>query len=157
MRSGCLLLGVLLISFNLWALPKASDFKNVDEDETATSSDKSTEKSTDKTTTAEDEKSKLGENEEVVSGTVRVIRRIQMTEVFFKDLKDSYFIPSGSNYSSIYKACQESEKKGAPVGMKVNTKSRRILSLEQVAPTKSPATGAGGVDATSSSGTSGNK
>jgi hypothetical protein len=144
-----LLLGVLFFSFNLFALPKASDFKDVgSEDESAT------EDSNTKTTSSEGAKPAMAENEELVSGTVRVIRKLTMTEVFFKDLKDSYFIPSGMNYSSIYKACQESEKKGSPVGLKVNTKSRRILSVESSA-VKSPA--AGGAESKTTSGSGGTK
>lgn len=144
-----LLLGVLFFSFNLFALPKASDFKDVSsEDESVT------EDSNGKTTSSEGAKPAMAENEELVSGTVRVIRKLTMTEVFFKDLKDSYFIPSGMNYSSIYKACQESEKKGSPVGLKVNTKSRRILSVESSA-VKSPA--AGGAESKTTSGSGGTK
>lgn len=143
-----LLLGVLFLSFNLFALPKASDFKDVGAEEEGTvESGEAPSKETDAA------KPRLGENEEMVSGTVRIIRKLDMTEVFFKDLKDSYFIPSGANYGSIFKACQESEKKGSPVGLKVNNKSRRILSVESSA-AKSPAVGA---DTKSSSGKDGSK
>jgi hypothetical protein len=76
----------------------------------------------------------LKENEQIKSGTVRVLRKLGMTEAFFKDLPDSYLIPSGPSYSGIYKALSESEKSGTPVSFKVNTKSRRILSLEEAAP-----------------------
>lgn len=144
-----LLFGVLFVSFNIFALPKASDFKDIgSEDEAAT------EDTNGKTSGSEAAKPAMADNEELVSGTVRVIRKLTMTEVFFKDLKDSYFIPSGANYSSIYKACQESEKKGSPVGLKVNTKSRRILSVESSA-IKSPAMG--GAESKSNSGPGGTK
>lgn len=144
-----LLFGVLFVSFNLFALPKASDFKDVGGEEESAAEDAGH-----KSTSSEAAKPAVAENEELVSGTVRVIRKLTMTEVFFKDLKDSYFIPSGANYSSIYKACQESEKKGSPVGLKVNNKSRRILSVESSA-IKSPA--AGGADSKSNSGAGGSK
>jgi len=142
-----LLLGVLFVSLQLLALPKASDFKELgtedEHEETAATA----------TSAAESTKPATNENEELVSGTVRIIRKIEMTEVFFKDLKDSYFIPSGANYGSIYKACQESEKKGSRVGLKVNKKTRRILSVESSA-IKNPATS--GAE-TKSSGTAGTK
>lgn len=144
-KFGILTCSVLFVGLNAFALPKASDFKDVGSDEDSVS-----EESTEKSSGTETAKPKTAENEEMVSGTVRVIRKLDMTEVFFKDLKDSYFIPSGAGYSSIYKACQESEKKGSPVGLKVNTKSRRILSVESSA-VKSPA--AGGAESKSNSGT----
>jgi hypothetical protein len=83
------------------------------------------------------------ENEQIKSGTVRVLRKLGMTEAFFKDLPDSYLIPSGPNYSGIYKALSESEKSGTPVSFKVNTKSRRILSLEEAGPGAAGTTNSG--------------
>jgi hypothetical protein len=142
--------GVLLISFKVGALPKASDFKEVGADEQEISSGENN-KSLQKEEEAE--KPKLEENEEILSGTVRVIRKIEMTEVFFKDIKDSYYIPSGSKYSSIYKALNESMKKGTQVSFKANTKSRRVISLES-APVKSPANG---LDAKSTTPSGGSK
>ena len=143
-----LLLGVLIIGFNAFAAQKGSDFKEVGTEDEVVS------EGGDKVSSAEAAKPQLGENEELVSGTVRVIRKLEMTEVFFKELKDSYFIPRGGQYSSIFKACQESEKKGSPIGLKVNTKSRRILAIESSA-VKSPA--AGGAESKSSSGAAGSK
>jgi hypothetical protein len=72
----------------------------------------------------------VNENEKTFSGTVRVLRKIDHTEVFFKDLPDSYVIPSGNSYSSIYKAFMNSQKTGASVTFKANIKSRRVLSIE---------------------------
>lgn len=132
-----LIVGVLTLGLQAGALPKASDFKEIGADEEAEVTTPDAAESTDLAA-----KPPLAANEELVSGTVRVIRKMGMTEVFFKDLKDSYFIPSGANYSTIYKACQESEKKGQPVSFKVNSKSRRILSLEAAA--TATTTGAGG-------------
>jgi hypothetical protein len=143
-----LLLGVLFVGYSAFALQKASDFKEVGVEDEAVS------ESSGKMNSTEAAKAQLGENEQLVSGTVRVIRKLEMTEVFFKDLKDSYFIPSGNQYNSIFKACQESEKKGSPVGLKVNTKSRRILAIESSA-VKNPA--GGGTEIKSSSGASGSK
>lgn len=116
---------ILLLDVRAEALPDASDFKEVGEE-------------TQEAAAEEVEKTKLGENEKILSGTVRVIRKIELTEVFFKDLNDSYFIPSGRAYSSIYKALEESMKKGTSVSFKANTKSRRVLSLES-APEPVPA------------------
>ncbi len=110
------MLGVLLICDSVRALPNATDFKEVGEGNQEAILDT--------------ERPKASDNEELLSGTVRVIRKIEMTEVFFKDLKDSYYIPSGNKYSSIYKALDESMKKGTQVSFKANAKSRRILSLE---------------------------
>ncbi len=147
-KSG-LLLGALLIGFNALATQKGSDFKEVGlEDEVVS------EKSDKSSSTEVAKPPQLGENEELVSGTVRVVRKLEMTEVFFKDLKDSYFIPSGGQYSSIFKACQDSEKKGVMIGLRVNTKSRRILAVESSA-IKSPA--AGGAESKSSQGPAGTK
>lgn len=72
----------------------------------------------------------LGENEELLSGRVSVIRKLGSTEVFFKDLKDSYYIPSGAKNYSIYKAFEASSKKGNKVHFKANKKSRQVISLE---------------------------
>jgi len=142
------LLAVLSLSCHLYALPKASDFKDVGGDESSVAEETAD-------ATGDSAKPQLAEGESLVSGTVRVIRKLNMTEVFFKDLKDSYFIPSGGEYNSIYKACQESEKKGIAVGLKVNTKSRRILSVESSA-VKGPATGSA-TDSKASSGAAGSK
>lgn len=117
-----------------WALPAASDFKEIGEE---TSEEVSGEVS-------EEAAVKLEANEEVLSGTVRVLRKIGMTEVFFKDLKESYYIPSGRNYSSIFKACEDSAKKNSRISFKVNSKSRRILSLEQAPAGKETSSGATG-------------
>lgn len=70
------------------------------------------------------------EFEESLSGTVKLIRKIGMTEVFFTDLKESYFIPSGSKNYSIFKAFSESQKKGTKVSFKVNKKSRQVVDIE---------------------------
>lgn len=128
---------VLVLSLNVFAKDKDAGFSEVlSSDETPTESVKDSE------TAKKDEEPKviLKENEEVLSGTVRVIRRINDTEVFFKDLKDSYIIQSGSNYSSIFKALDNSQKKGTAVSFKANTKSRRILSLESASTKSAPAT-----------------
>lgn len=124
-------LGILVIAFSLsvFAKNKSSDFTEV------TSSDAETMPDQPK----EDVKTALKDNEEILSGTVRVIRRIEMTEVFFKDLNGSYIIPSGPQYSSIYKALEESQKKGGAVSFKANTKTRRILTLEDSKPKSTPA------------------
>lgn len=133
MRSFLLLFMIVGIGVSRgWALPAASDFKEVGAEETATESEGDSAGLERMDTQVSDAAAlKLENNEQIISGTVRVLRKIDMTEVFFKDHKDSYYIPSGRNYSSIFKACQESAKKNTPISFKVNTKSRRILSMEQ--------------------------
>jgi hypothetical protein len=134
-----LIILILISSLNVLAKPKASDFKEVlssDEAEVTEGAAASVE---------EEPKVVLKDNEQILSGSVRVLRKIDKTEVFFKDLKDSYFISSGTNYSSLFKAFDQSQKDGKPVSFKVNTKSRQVLSLES-APAKS--TSAPAVDAT---------
>jgi len=86
----------------------------------------------------------LKKNEEILSGRVRVMRKIDRTEVFFLDLKDSYFLPGGSASSSLYKAFAESQKNGQAVTFKVNTKSRQVLSLEESKSKTQPSTSAAG-------------
>lgn len=86
----------------------------------------------------------LKKNEEILSGRVRVMRKIDRTEVFFLDLKDSYFLPGGSAYSSLYRAFAESQKNGQAVTFKVNTKSRQVLSLEENKSKTQPTTPATG-------------
>lgn len=107
---------------------KAGDFVEIGTDEAATP------KNAGAGADGKSAKPALKENEQIKSGTVRVLRKLGMTEAFFKDLPDSYLIPSGPNYSGIYKALSESEKSGTPVSFKVNIKSRRILSLEEAGP-----------------------
>jgi hypothetical protein len=138
MRFLGLMTAVLFLSFNTWAAEgkkKISDFKDVGGEDIEVT-EKPTKGSTqDDATeaaaaTVKDEKPALKENEEMLSGTVNVIRKLGMTEVFFKDLKDSYFIPSGSKNYSIYKAFEESNKKGNKVSFKANKKSRQVISIE---------------------------
>jgi hypothetical protein len=126
-----LMILILLCSVNVLAKPKASDFKEViSQDETDVSQEAAA-------SVEEEPKVVLKDNEQILSGSVRVLRKIDKTEVFFKDLKDSYYISSGTNYSSLFKAFDQSQKDGKAVSFKVNTKSRQVLSLES-APVKSP-------------------
>lgn len=106
----------------------ASDFKEVESADDVAATVK-IEKSAEGDSAADTE-SKKNPDEVSLSGTVNVIRKISVTEVFFKDLKDSYVIPSGSQHSQIYKALEESRKKGTPVSFRANSKSRRIVSIE---------------------------
>lgn len=118
---------VLLFSLSVSAKDKSGGFTEVhssDESDVESSSDAETSSS------ESEPKVVLKEDEEILSGTVRIIRKIDNTEVFFKDIKDSYIIPSGSGYSTIFKAMEQSQKKGSAVSFKANTKSRRVLSME---------------------------
>lgn len=102
------------------SLPKAGDFVEVD------SADSAEDSAANEETAAAPE---MNPDEAVLTGTVRVMRKLNHTEVFFKDLKDSYIIPSGNSYYSLYKAFNDSEKTGSAVSFKANTKARRVLSL----------------------------
>jgi hypothetical protein len=130
---GLSLVGLLLLTTHAWGGPpaqggsakKSGGFVEIGEGADDGAADSSTEDTA--------AKPALKDNEQVLSGTVRVMRKNGLTEVFFKDLPESYFVPSGVGYSSLYKSLAESEKKGTAVSFKVNTKSRRILSLEDSA------------------------
>ncbi|WP_413287523.1 hypothetical protein [Bdellovibrio sp. HCB337] len=129
---------VLILSLSAFAKDKNAGFKEVhssDESSTETSSDSEA-----ASTKEEEPKVVLKENEEILSGTVRIIRKIDETEVFFKDIKDSYFIPSSPSHNAIFKALSESQKKGTSVSFKANTKTRRIVSMESGKTKTAPAT-----------------
>ena len=64
-----------------------------------------------------------------ITGTVRIIRANPVTEVFFKDLKDSVVIPANSKHNQIYEACEESRKKGQPVHLQIDPVSRNVIGL----------------------------
>jgi len=83
-----------------------------------------------------EEKPALKDTEEILSGTVKIMRKNGLTEAFFKDLKESYFIPSGAMNHTIFKAFEASSKTGKKVTFKANKKSRQVLSLESDAPDK---------------------
>lgn len=127
-------------------LPKASDFKDIGSGDSATdkttskTSDKADKVDTDKKDGVDGDESKpnLKDNEEVLSGTVHIMRKAGQTEVFFKDLKESYYIPSGNNHNAIFKACETSQNKGTKMSFKANTKTRQILSLQNGVKTQDP-------------------
>lgn len=123
-----LILLILCVSAgSILSSAKASDFKPIDEEET--SSELSSGAGGDKAS-----KPALKENEEVLTGTPTVIRNMGGTEVFFKDLSDSYYISSGSHYNEVFTAMKAGTEKNSKVTFKVNKKSRRILSLEEAPP-----------------------
>ncbi|MBX3034975.1 MAG: hypothetical protein KF865_13730 [Bdellovibrionaceae bacterium] len=64
---------------------------------------------------------------EVVNAAVNVIRKNDRTEVVFRN-GDVYYMPSGKNYNSIYKACEESERTGQAISVVVNPRSKVIVS-----------------------------
>jgi hypothetical protein len=121
-------------------LPKAGDFVELGDAEQSGDTDKGAEGAATKDSKEAKAALKAKDSEQVLTGTVRVLRKITSTEAFFTDLPDSYMIPSGNGYYSIYKAFTESQKKGTPVSFRVNTKSRRVLSLED-APEKPAVSG----------------
>ncbi|RYZ78932.1 MAG: hypothetical protein EOP06_28145 [Proteobacteria bacterium] len=115
---------------------KPSDFKPVGDDvdsKVEVQSKKKPKDAADANTEepVDEKKPELKPNEEMISGTVNVIRKITMTEVFFKDLKESYFIAPGSASYGVFRALEQSRKTGKPVAMKVNKKSRQIISIDE--------------------------
>jgi hypothetical protein len=64
-----------------------------------------------------------------VSGVVRAVRGYPTTEVFFKDLKDSYFIDPTSEHDEIMKACLQSSRDGKAVSLRVDPTTRHVYSL----------------------------
>ncbi|MBC7371154.1 MAG: hypothetical protein H7326_06295 [Bdellovibrionaceae bacterium] len=115
---------------------KISDFKEVGGEDDAPTSHSKEAVAAD---SAEAEKPKLKDTEEILTGTVTVMRKITLTEAFFKELKDSYYIPSGSKNYPIFKAFTESSKKGTKVTFKANKKSRQVISMEDAPVPVTPA------------------
>lgn len=66
-----------------------------------------------------------------VSGVVRVVRGFPITEVFFKDKKDSYFIDPTSSHDQIMNACLQSSRDGSSVSLRVDPVSRHVYSLSE--------------------------
>lgn len=62
-----------------------------------------------------------------ISGTPRLIRQMPETEVFFKDLPQSYFIPRTSSHNRIFDAVMKAQKAGKAISLKVDPKSRQIV------------------------------
>lgn len=81
---------------------------------------------------------------QTVSGVVRLIRSSPQTEIFFKDLKQSYIIPKTSQHNKIYEACLQSSKTGKAVALQVDPVSRRVLAISnQTASGSDPKSGLG--------------
>jgi hypothetical protein len=81
-----------------------------------------------------------------ITGIVRLIRASPVTEVFFKDLKDSAIIPYSSKHNAIYEACEESRKKGTPVKLVIHPISREVIGFPEKAdpsPVKDSSAGSG--------------
>lgn len=71
--------------------------------------------------------SKSREEEVQLAGQPKIIRNMGKLEVFFKDLSDSYFIPSGNKQYEINKIFEQAIKKGTIVSFKAGKKSRQII------------------------------
>lgn len=67
-----------------------------------------------------------------LSGIPRFIRGSPQTEVFFKDLKDSFIIPHNDSHNRILKAFIDAQKTGKPVNFRADPKVRVILGLSEV-------------------------
>ena len=66
-----------------------------------------------------------------LSGTPRMVRKIGKTEVFFKDLKESYFIPSGLAHNRVLSTVQKAIKNNSPIRFRAHGVSRDILTIEE--------------------------
>lgn len=73
-------------------------------------------------------KSKPAQTEKI-SGTVRIVRRGEQTEVFFKELPGVYTIAPNSAHNQVLQKCLESQKTGKGVSFLVESESRRIIGL----------------------------
>jgi hypothetical protein len=66
-----------------------------------------------------------------ISGVVRAVRGFPVTEVFFKDQKDSYFIDPTSTHDQIMNACLRSSRDGKSVSLRVDPVTRHVYSLSE--------------------------
>lgn len=83
------------------------------------------------------------------TGVPRLIRQDPMTEVFFRDLKESYVIHTDSKHNANFKVFDEASRANRPVTFRADPVSRRILVVDGVAGARAPttATGAGAAPA----------
>lgn len=90
---------------------------------------------------AEKESPEKGES---FSGVVRFIRGGTYTEVLFVDAKETLVIPRGREHNKILEACLQSSKSRSSIQVRIDRKSRQILSLESApgSPSKSGQEGA---------------
>jgi len=65
----------------------------------------------------------------VIQGTVRILRGSPQTEVFFVDRKESLIIPNTRQHNEIFQACLRSSQTKTPVSLRIDPKSRTILSV----------------------------
>lgn len=66
-----------------------------------------------------------------ISGVVRAVRGFPITEVFFKDQKDSYFIDPTNSHDQIMNACLQSSRDGKSVSLRVDPVTRHVYSLSE--------------------------
>lgn len=64
-----------------------------------------------------------------VSGTPRLVRSLQKTEVFFSDLNKSYFIPEGDSHNEVMAKFLKGIKAKKPMSFQAHPVSRDILRL----------------------------
>lgn len=96
------------------------------------STDKPADKSSDKgETSVTRESSTPAQKGVAISGVVRAVRGFPITEVFFKDKKDSYFIDPTSSHDQIMNACLQSSRDGSSVSLRVDPVSRHVYSLSE--------------------------
>lgn len=67
-----------------------------------------------------------------VSGTPRLMRALDETEVFFSELNQSYVIPQGEQHNPFFFAMEKALKERRKISFKVDPQSHRILSVEGV-------------------------
>lgn len=66
-------------------------------------------------------------------GKPRLVRGSPRTEVFFVDLRDSYWIAEDQQHNAFQKAFLEGIRKDKPVGFTADIKTRRVLAVDGVA------------------------
>lgn len=92
---------------------------------------------------------------ETLTGIPRLIRQDSLTEVFFRDLNQSYVIHQDSKHNRYYKIFDDGSRSNKPVTFRADPYSRRILAVEGVDGITAPKSS--GQLPSSASGSSGNK
>lgn len=68
----------------------------------------------------------------VLKGKPRLVRASPRTEVFFSDLRESYWILEDQQHNAFQRAFLEGIRKDKPVGFTADVKTRRVLSVNGV-------------------------
>lgn len=76
---------------------------------------------------------------ETYTGTPRLIRQNEITEVFFRDLNNSYVIHNDSRHNRFFKVFEEGASQNRPVSFRADPYSRRITAVDGVDGVTAPA------------------